>query len=393
LEVFQQEFLPNGTVSNTSITNQSSTSNRSIQYKAENITKPTRFLVKLKEGTSIRQEFYIWVFSAIWKDYINEARKVTLLYPLKGSTGIFLQGESLKNYLTNLQINIENASMPILKYGADSLKIFGSVPDEELSWYIKNPVEQYVNYKLGMVLETIIGTASATIIGEIIGLYDSLYQAAQWASRLDEVIEISTGKIYKIDLLKDIGRNNVNFLQSLELLKKLKEKVDVLIVAVQNNDFWSISNSLGYIQALTVGNNPKSDIKADHIIDYSNYNVSRFLKTSSESCHSFYSQVEDYPLAVILADELCNIQSWRNGHHRYLDAYFAGGMSQQDINDALAEIGASPLLDISTIQSNVGLSDEDKKNVTNAVMDVYKPIIMKLINISSILINASLLTD
>jgi PKD repeat protein len=393
LEVFQQEFLPNGTVSNTSITNQSSTSTRSIQYKAENITKPTRFLVKLKEGTSIRQEFYIWVFSAIWKDYINEARKVTLLYPLKGSTGIFLQGESLKNYLTNLQINIENASMPILKYGADSLKIFGSVPDEELSWYIKNPVEQYVNYKLGMVLGTIIGTASATIIGEIIGLYDSLYQAAQWASRLDEVIEISTGKIYKIDLLKDIGRNNVNFLQSLELLKKLKEKVDVLIVAVQNNDFWSISNSLGYIQALTVGSNPKSDIKADHIIDYSNYNVSRFLKTSSESCHSFYSQVEDYPLAVILADELCNIQSWRNGHHRYLDAYFAGGMSQQDINDALAEIGASPLLDISTIQSNVGLSDEDKKNVTNAVMDVYKPIIMKLINISSILINASLLTD
>lgn len=404
LEVFQQEFLPNGTVSNTSITNQSSTSNKSIQYKAENITKPTRFLVKLKEGTNIRQEFYIWVFPANWKDYKNEARKVTLLYPLKGSTEIFLQGEStpsnskntLQDYLVNLKVNIENASMPILKYGADSLKLFGDVPDETLLGYIKNPAEQYLNHKLGKVLETIVGPVSATIIGEIIGLYGSLYQAAQWASQLDEVIQISTGEVYKIDLLKDIGRNNGNFLQSLELLKKLKEKVDILIVAVQNNDFWSISNSLGYIQALTVGNNPKSEIKADHTdhtIDYSNYGVTRFLKTREQSCHSFYSQVEDYPLAVILADELCNIQSWRNGHHRYLDAYFAGGMTQDQINAALAEIGASPLLSIDTLQSNVGLSDEDKKNVTNAVMDVYKPIIMKLINISSILINASLLTD
>ena len=401
LEVFQQEFLPNGTVSNTSITNQSSTGNRSIQYNAENITKPTRFLVKLKEGTSIRQEFYIWVFPANWGNYKNEARKVTLLYPLKGSTEIFLQGEStpsnskntLQDYLVNLKVNIENASMPILQYGADSLKLFGDVPDETLLWYIKNPAEQYAKYKIAKVLATIIGETSTTIAGEIIGLYDSLYQAAQWASRLDEVIQISTGEVYKIDLLKDIGRNNVNFLQSLELLKKLKEKVDVLIVAVENNDFWSISNSLGYIQALTIGNNPKSENKVDHIIDYSGYNVSRFLKTSSESCHSFYAQVEDYPLALILADELCNIQSWRGGHHSYLDAYFAGGMSQEQINTALAEIGASPLLSIDTLQSNVGLSDEDKKNVTNAVMDVYQPIIIKLINISSILINASLLTD
>jgi PKD repeat protein len=401
LEVFQQEFLPNGTVSNTSITNQSSTSTRSIQYKAENITKPTRFLVKLKEGTSIRQEFYIWVFPAIWKDYINEARKVTLLYPLKGSTGIFLQGESttsdpkntLQDYLVNLKVNFDNASVPIIKYGADSLKIFGSVPDGTLLWYIKNPAEQYAKYKIAEVLASIIGETSTTITGEIIGLYDSLYQAAQWASRLDEVIQISTGEVYKIDLLKDIGRNNVNFLQSLELLKKLKEKVDVLIVNVENNNLANCLSGLESIRTLTVGNNPTSGIENDHTINYSNYGVTSFLKTRYQSCHSFYSQVKDYPLAVILADELYNIKSWRVSHHTYLDAYFGAGMSQEEINAALAEIDASPLLSIDVLQSNLGLSDEDKKNVTNAVMDVYKPIIMKLINISSILINASLLTD
>jgi PKD repeat protein len=393
LEVFQQEFLSNGNVSNTSITNQSSTSTSSIQYNAENITKPTRFLVKLKEGTSIRQEFYIWVFPANWKDYINEARKVTLLYPLKGSTEIFLQGESLKNYLTNLQINFENASIPILKYGADSLKIFGSVPDEELSWYIKNPAEKYVKYKIAIVLASITGKTFAKITGEIAGLYDSLYKTAEWASKLDEVIEISTGKVYKIDLLKDIGRNNVNFLQSLELLKKLKEKVDSLIVNVENNNLANCLSDLKSIRTLTVGNNPASEIENDHTIYYYNYGVTSFLKTRDQSCHSFYAQVKDYPLAVILADELSNIQSWRAGHHRYLDTYFGSGMKQEDINAALAQIGASPLLNIDTLQSNVGLSDEGKKEATNDAMDVYEPIIMKILNISSILINTSLLTD
>ena len=194
LEVSKQEFLPNGTVSSIFIGNQSSTENsQGIKYKAEDIIKPTRFLVKIKEGTTTKEELYVWVFPDNWKNNKNEARKITLLYPLKGSTEIFLQGESLKNYLTNLQINIINASMPILKYGADSLKIFGSVPDEELSWYIKNPAEKYVKYKIAIVLASITGKTFAKITGEITGLYDSLYKAAEWASKLDEVIGFSTG--------------------------------------------------------------------------------------------------------------------------------------------------------------------------------------------------------
>ena len=213
LEVSEQEFLQDGTINNIFKGNQSSTENsQGIKYKAGDITKPTRFLVKIKNGSTVQEELLIWVFPNNWKDHKNEARKITLLYPLKGSTGIFLQGEALKNYLTNLKVDILNASMPILKYGADSLKLFGSVPDEELLWYIKNPTEQYVKNKIGKILTSIVGTASATIIGEIVGLYDSLSKAAEWASRLDEVIEISTGEIYKIDLLKDIGNNNGNFL-------------------------------------------------------------------------------------------------------------------------------------------------------------------------------------
>jgi PKD repeat protein len=393
LEVSKQEFLQNRAVNSTVIGSQSSENSQGIQYKAEDITKPTRFLVKIKEEAAIKEELYVWIFPNNWKNNKNEARKVTLLYPLKGSTGIFLQGESLKNYLINLQINFENASIPILKYGADSLKIFGSVPDEELSWYIKNPAEKYVKYKIAIVLASITGKTFAKITGEIAGLYDSLYKAAEWASKLDEVIEISTGEVYKIDLLKDIGRNNVNFLQSLELLKKLKEKVDSLIVNVENNNLANCLSDLKSIRTLTVGNNPASEIENDHTIYYSNYGVTSFLKTRDQSCHSFYAQVKDYPLAVILAHELSNIQSWRAGHHRYLDTYFGSGMSQQQINAALAQIGASPLLNIDTLQSNVGLSDEGKKEATNDAMDVYEPIIMKILNISSILTNTSLLTD
>ena len=117
------------------------------------------------------------------------------------------------------------------------------------------------------------------------------------------------------------------------------------------------------------------------------------LKTESESCHSTYSQVIEFPLIITLADELSNIKSWRHSHHKYLDAYFGEGMSQEEINAALAEIGASELLNIDTLQSNLGLSDEGKKDVTNDVMDVYEPIIMNLLDISRILINSSLLSD
>jgi len=312
---------------------------------------------------------------------------------LKGSTEIFLQGQQLKNYLTNLKVDIMNASMPILKYGADSLKIFGSVPDEELNWYIKTPLEKYTKDETVKVLATITGKTFAKITSEIVSVLESLYKAAEWGSKLDEVIQISTGELYKIDLLKDIGENNVNFLQSLELLEKIKQKLDLLIGNVENNDLWSCMNNLNDIQTLTVGNHPGSENKNDHIIDYSNYGVTRFLKTSAQSCHSFYSQVEDYPLAIILADELSNIKSWRDSHHTYLDTYFANGMSQQQINDALAEIGASPLLNVDTLQMNLGLSDEGKKEATNDVMDVYEPIIKRLLNISRILINVSLLTD
>jgi len=394
LEVYRQEFLSNGTVNQIFVGNQSSTENlQGLAYSSENITKPTRFLVKIKEGDTVKEELYSWVFPNNWKDNKNEARKITLLYPLKGSIEIFLQGQQLKNYLTGLQIDITNVSMPILKYGADSLKIFGSVPDEELNWYIKTPLEKYTKDKTVKVLATITGKTFAKITSEIVNVLESLYKAAEWGSKLDEVIQISTGELYKIDLLKDIGENNVNFLQSLELLEKIKQKVDLLIGSVENNDLWSCINNLNDIQTLTVGNYPDSENKNDHIIDYSDYGVTRFLKTSAQSCHSFYSQVEDYPLAIILADELSNIKSWRDSHHTYLDAYFGGGMSQEEINAALAEIGASPPMSIDTLQSNLGLSDEGKKEATNDAMDVYEPIIMKILNISGILINSSLLTD
>lgn len=394
LDIYRQEFLSNGTVSNIWIGKQSFTENpQGLSYSSANITKPTRFLVKIKEGSTVREQPYIWVFPHQWKDYENEARKISLLYPLKGSTGIFLQGEQFKDYLTGLQTNITNASMPILKYGADSLKIFGSVPDGELSWYIKKPLENYTKYKAAKVLATITGKTFTKITGEMVSVLESLHKAAEWGSKLDEVIEYATSELYKIDLLKDIGNNNVNFLQSLELLTKIKPKVDALIFSVENNDIWSCTNYLNDIQALTVGNNPGSDNKNDHIIDYSDYIVSSLLKTSSQSCHSFYSQVEDYPLFLILFLEISNIQSWRSYHHGFLDAYFGGGMSQAEINAALAEIGATPLMSLDTMQTSVGLSEEGKKNATKEAMNVYEPIIMKLIDLSGILIKASLLTD
>jgi PKD repeat protein len=393
LDVYRQEFLPNGSVRNTSIGTQSFTENpQGLSYSSTNITRPTRFLVKIKEGSTVREEATIWVFPHQWKDYKNEARKISLLYPLKGSTGVFLQGEQFKDYLTGLQPDITNASMPILKYGADSLKIFGSIPDETLSWYIKKPLENYTKDKAAKALATITGKTFTKITGEMLSVLESLYKAAEWGSKLDEVIEYATGELYKIDLLKDTGSNNVNFLQSLELLTKIKPKVDALIVSVENNDLWSCMNYINDIQALTVGNNPGSDNKNDYIIDYSDYNVSNFLKTSSESCHSFYSKVEDYPLFLILFLEISNIQSWRSSHHRYLDAYFGGGMSQAEINAALAEIGATPLMGLDTLQTSVGLSEEGKKNATKEAMNVYEPIIIKLIDLSGILIKASLLS-
>lgn len=357
LAVYRQEFLPNGTVSNTFVGNQFFTGNGpGLSYSSGNITKPTRFMVKIKEGNTLKEELYTWVFPSNWKDNKNEARKVTLLYPLKGSTEIFLQGQQFKNYLTGLQVNVNNVSAPIIKYGADSLKIFGSVPDEKLFSYIEIPVKKYTEQKAVKVLATMTGKTFNKITDEIVSIYKSLYKAAKWGSQLDGVIAYSTGEVYKIDFLKYIGDNDVNFLQSLELLEKIKEKIDGLITSVDSNNLQSCINYLNDIKKFAVGNNPGSENKDDHIIDYPS------------------GQTNRYPLYLVLATELYNIQSWRDYHHGYLDSYLGGTMS-------------------TWLEGLIGLSEEDKKDITNEAMDVYEPIIKKLMDLSSILISASLLTD
>ena len=175
LVVFRQEFNENGSISKNFVGEQELEDEGSnnpeylkeeewgIGYPVAEITKPIRFLIYIKEGNRIIQELYVWVFPANWKNHKNAARKVTLLYPLKGSTELFLQGETDQNYLKNLKVNYNNIADPILKYGADSLKIFGSVPDETLLWYIKDPTKKYAEEKLPMVLARITGKTFATI--------------------------------------------------------------------------------------------------------------------------------------------------------------------------------------------------------------------------------------
>ncbi len=327
-----------------------------VEYDATQVSAPTMFKVKLRQGSGAWEETWIWVFPASWRTYEKEARQVALLYLVKDEMDIFNYPTKAKEYLKALASSqdMKDAWQPILDYGVASLGIFvDNPPDSRLEWYFSNNTENYSKYKVLKVVGKLLGKADAAmepVISQFFSMMDTLYKAYSWGSRLGEVISFSAAPVYKKDLLKEIANNDSTFLQILDLFGALQSRLTGLVTAVDGNLPVTCRQILTEMKTIAVGNNPQSEQEADHKISYSTLGL------------AVRSGADQYPLAIMLNLMLNKIREWRAHWHVYLDGY-------------VLEPGL------------------DKSLVTNQCMDIIEPIIENLGQIASIFIDTALCVD
>ena len=324
---------------------------------ATTITAPTRFRADVSIMGGDTKEVIIWVFPSNWQDYAVEAKKVAILYGLKGNLDIFDYGTDAQSYLRD-RVNFGNLLAsglnPIISYGSQSLEIFGSVPDDILEAVISEGIDAFVDEAISRVLQKLVGELGEAVVGEMLDLYSSLLSAAEWAGRMPAVVQTSVDAVNENALLAGIADDDVNFTQALAIFDTLKGRVSGLIDAIEDNDPAASRLYLNEIKTISVGDHPDSQNPQDHVIDYS---TDRFTITQKGS--------SAYTLAVVLGLEYSRIDEWSSGNS-----------TAQYFND------------------NAGLiPNSQKRSATKAAMKTYKPIWQNIMRISAIFIDVSLIDE
>ncbi len=336
-----------------------------FKYQTSKITKPESFRVKIGD-----QETLVWVFPKAWKGYEKEARRIALLYPLQNRTSVFEYASKGKSFLLAQTDawTLKSALLPILDYGMAALGIFGDIPDEKLSWYLESNTDNYTQYKVLKVTAQLLGKVESElkpVISEFFSLMDTLWKAKNWAERLPDVIGISASDVNANALLKQLADNDQNFNQIIYVFAGLKTKFDALMTAVGANDPSTARGLIEDLRDIAVGSNPKSPSKADHLIRYGDYGITRF---GSDTAH-------DYPLSLLLVLELDNIRGWRDGGHPFSNAAWSAERSGMRLTLPKYEPPWSPV------------------EATRLALSSFAPIIENLANVASIFIDTALLVD
>jgi len=337
-------------------------------YKTSNITIPTRFAASISQGGSERVKS-IWVFPSNWAGYETEARRVALLYPMDGRTGVLDCG---KQYRTYMEARGKDASKipdmsPIIDYGLAAFGIFADIPDEKLKWYLEYNTEQYSKYKLDKVLGFLAtytdDAGFKSMIGQYFEMLDLLVKARNWAERLPKVIAFTTDPVYGGDLVGELGTNDANLRQASEIMHAVKDQMDALMAYVRGdptnkiagNDPAKCRTTLNKIRLLCVGPKPSSENSADHKINPAD------LGLSAET---------QYPLTIIFGLALNQIAGWsKDGaeHPLFSNAYYT--------------------------KIRAGVLNFDAHGATIYAMDAFGPVIRAMIQVASPIIDASLTVD
>jgi hypothetical protein len=327
-----------------------------IKLKAADIGGPTRFVCVLDQGG---HEFVksVWVFPSNWAGYETEARRVALLYPMEGKTGLLNCGTKYRAFMVARGLDAaKNPDMsPIIDYGLAAFGLFSDIPDEKLKWYLEHNTETYAKYKIDKVVSFLAkGTEDAgfqAMVSQYFDLLALLTKARNWAERLPQVIAFSSDDSYGGDFLADLGNSGANLKQAAAIMDKLKEKMDELMTAVRGNNPASCRTILNTIRMLCVGPHPASLTAGDHKIAGMSYGLS--------------SDIE-YPLAVVFGMALSEIQEWTAPN--YTHVFF-----KSDYYRKMSKI--VPL---------------DGPAATRWAMNIYVPAIKDMIQVASPLIDVSL---
>jgi len=326
-----------------------------VKFKTADLTRPERFKVKVFSGNS-QTEQWIWIFPAHWSTYPQAALRASLLFGLKNEvnraeeSNIFYSAKRIREYLAGLRADVVNASLPSLQYGVNSLSIFGPSPDSLIQDTLSTLVEQYLENQEGVILR-ILGLLTSEAVSEAIGLLTTLYDAYRWATEFPAILGTSVSEVYKVVLLNHLGESDRTFRQIDLLLRKAKEFVAETIRCLEANDAQGCNEALRKLKTLVVGNNPTSNTLNDHQIDYGNFGI-----------EDLDPGLPDYPLAILIAEEMVATQNWRDkGHPVY-------------VGDELLSI-----------------LPYDKVTCTNAALDIFESLFREIAEFAGILVNLCLL--
>ena len=335
-----------------------------VEVKAKDITCPTALTVQLENSGD--QSTRVWVFPSAWEGYEREARALALLLPLRDQTEEMYgarQTEPISNivkfkrFLNSFgdSTAIYTAAMkPILPYAAQAIGIFGALPDDVLSGYISAEVGIFVTDRLRDALSVVAvgGRLADGLVSEFAGLLTSMLSAFTWALGSESVMEEGANAAGTCDMLSVLPETDGLFKRVEPLWKDIEVDLRAIVGTdglAWNNDANGTREKLNHIRTLAVGRNP---------CDPSSYD---YTYKEGEN-----TDIAVWSLAAVLLFELNNVNNWSEEAPTWYSAYVRG-----------------------TLGANLG-SDLDGE--ARAAKPTYLPIWEDIIRISSVVINASLLS-
>ncbi|MGQ9623162.1 MAG: hypothetical protein ACUVTO_06975 [Candidatus Caldatribacteriaceae bacterium] len=228
------------------------------------------------------------------------------------------------------------------------VSIFGAFPDDYVVDALSECAGNYLENKVELLRQ--LGYAPG-VLGGLLELLSSLYDALTWGMRLPGVLSLSAAESYKVVLLNELGGNNPTLCQIDRLLWRSKELVESVITHFKSNNPSSCVQALSTLRTLAVGDNPTSPTLADHEVSYGGLGVI--------DCEP---GMADYPLGLLLSSAMADVKSWRESGHPIYQG------------DALLDI-----------------LPHDPVTDTNAALDVYEPLLRNIIQAGSVLVEVCLL--
>ena len=335
-----------------------------VEVKAKDITCPTALTVQL--GSSGDQSTRVWVFPSAWEGYEQEARALALLLPLRDQTEEMYgarETEPISNIVKFTRFlnsfgdstAIYTAAMkPILPYAAQAIGIFGALPDDVLSGHISAEVGIFVTDRLrdALSVAAVGGQLAEGLVNEFAGLLTSMLSAYTWALDSESVMEEGANAAGTCDMLSVLPEEDGLFEQVEALWKDIEVDLRAIVGTdglAWNNDANGTREKLNHLRTLAVGRNP---------CDPSSYDYT--YKDGDNKDITVWS------LAAVLLFELNNVDNWDEEAPTWYSGYVSG-----------------------TLGANLG-SDLDGE--ARAAKPTYLPIWKDIIRISSVVIDASLLS-
>ena len=293
-----------------------------VPYDASLITAPARFRVQTLDSGSVREDGSVWVLPQSWAGHEKTVRQAVMADALirelrsglsgEDPYGVFACGKSAVKVFAAARPNLGVAGVKILRYGMSSLSIFGDFDDVQFDLFTELASNAYFSSKLPALVAQLLTGTFGSVTTEMFSLLKSIFNAAEWGAEFFSTsIFDAPSDVYAVDLLNDIAVSDSFFLQSAELLQASGEKLRAAVSAFEQNDPEACATAFGSMSTLVVGDAPESETLADHRVDYG---------TGVDNCINHPDT--QYPLVVLLAVKLQNIESWQMDGHSFLNHYY-----------------------------------------------------------------------